>query len=600
MDKRNKSTLPGLIISKNSTSSLEGIKNAKGSRGSSALPIMKYFGSVKPSRDEKIIKPDMTSNGKVTKQDLPIIREVLQPGFSSNFRTNYTLPSTFDANAAAYFTAAGITDTTEKDAVNQLVLDLKGEGSTTNNSNVWSSLDVIHPISPTSLAAATYNIKDPNTHNITWFNSPTHSVNGVNFSGSSVYGDTNYNPTLDGGLQDNHVMGLSMFDTLLTELCIPMGSRSSTPNLYNSFVQYSGSIYYQLNAPTPSADFTGTLGAANYSIVRSSATSMAFYKNGSLLHSKVSSSTGIVNLNYFYGGVNLNGSISNPRSFTLEFGYIGLGLTPNQVKDLSIAIYKYRYFTLKGIENVEIEAVEYAMSAQIKDVSELVAINNLVKDLKGTGSTTNNTNVWDSMYAVYPLSPTSLSASTFNLKDTTKNITWFNSPTHATTGITGNGSTMYGNTSYNPITEGWSESNVGLTYSGEFSSEDYPIGSRIGTPIFAIRNILIGGIKASLILSQAPNAAQSSSTARDITTASRTSTTSNKIFTNGVEIDEFVTPETNIMPNGDIFILGLNLNNSLFAAFAKEIDFAAMHTGLTNNQAKDLADAITNYNTAVR
>jgi hypothetical protein len=91
MDKRNKSTLPGLIISKNSTSSLEGIKNAKGSRGSSALPIMKYLGSVKPSRNERIIKPDMTYGNEVIKQDLPTIREVLKPGFSGNFRTNYTL-----------------------------------------------------------------------------------------------------------------------------------------------------------------------------------------------------------------------------------------------------------------------------------------------------------------------------------------------------------------------------------------------------------------------------------------------------------------------------------------------------------------------------
>jgi hypothetical protein len=246
------------------------------------------------------------------------------------------------------------------------------------------------------------------------------------------------------------------------------------------------------------------------------------------------------------------------------------------------------------------DALAYFTAAGITDATEKNAVNQLVLDLKGTGSTTNNTNIWDSMYAVYPLSPTSLSASAFNLKDPTKNITWFNSPTHAITGITGNGSTMYGNTSYNPITEGWSESNVGLTYSGEFSAEDYPIGSRIGTPFFAIRNILAGGIKASLILSQVPNAAQSPSTARDITTGSRTSTTSSKIFTNGVEIDEFVNPETNIMPNGDIFILGLNLNGSLFAAFAGEIDFAAIHTGLTNNQAKDLADAITNYNTAVR
>ena len=60
----------------------------------------------------------------------------------------------YDPDAVAYFTAASITDVTEKDAVNQLVLDLKGTGSTTNNSDVWTDMLAFYPISPTSLAAA--------------------------------------------------------------------------------------------------------------------------------------------------------------------------------------------------------------------------------------------------------------------------------------------------------------------------------------------------------------------------------------------------------------------------------------------------------------
>lgn len=104
----------------------------------------------------------------------------------------------YDPDAVAYFTAAGITDTTEKDAANQLVLDLKGTGSTTNNTDVWSSLDEIAPISTTSLAAAAYKLKYVNTQQITWANSPTHSVSGVAFNGSTQYGDFNYIPSTAG------------------------------------------------------------------------------------------------------------------------------------------------------------------------------------------------------------------------------------------------------------------------------------------------------------------------------------------------------------------------------------------------------------------
>jgi len=64
-----------------------------------------------------------------------------------------------DPDAQAYITAAGITDPTEQAAVNQLVLDLKGSGSTTNNTDVWSDSYTIYPLSPTSLTAAEYNLK---------------------------------------------------------------------------------------------------------------------------------------------------------------------------------------------------------------------------------------------------------------------------------------------------------------------------------------------------------------------------------------------------------------------------------------------------------
>ena len=110
----------------------------------------------------------------------------------ANINAYYSIYTALDSDAQAYITAAGITNPTEQAAVNQLVLDLKGTGSTTNNTDVWSDSYTIYPLSPTSLAAAAFNLKDP-TQNITWFNSPTHSTSGVSGNGTTMYGDTGIN-----------------------------------------------------------------------------------------------------------------------------------------------------------------------------------------------------------------------------------------------------------------------------------------------------------------------------------------------------------------------------------------------------------------------
>ena len=91
---------------------------------------------------------------------------------------------------------------------------------------------------------------------------------------------------------------------------------------------------------------------------------------------------------------------------------------------------------------------------------------------------------------------------------------------------------MYGLTGYNAITEGWDKSNAGLTYSGEYSEGDYPLGSISNPKFFGIRTAL--GFKYSYVGSSSTGAL-AATTARNLATASRTSTTSNKMFINGVQ-----------------------------------------------------------------
>jgi hypothetical protein len=249
--------------------------------------------------------------------------------------------------------------------------------------------------------------------------------------------------------------------------------------------------------------------------------------------------------------------------------------------------------------SVDPDAQAYITAANITDPTEQAAVIQLVLDLKGTGSTTNNTDVWSDSYTLYPLSPTSLTAAEYNLKDPTQNITWLNSPTHATTGITGNGTNAYGDTNWNPTTEGVDIYNTGLTYSGEYSNSDYAMGVLQASRYMALRN---NNSTRIAYIGTSGSAVSFANTTRLVTTSSRTDKFLNQIYKNGVFESQNTTSagSTNLAPNANVFILALSNSGVLTAPFAGEIDFVAVHKGLSANQVQDLSDAITTYNTAVR
>lgn len=87
-----------------------------------------------------------------------------------------------DPDMLAYIATAGITDPTEIDAVAALVFALKAAG-------IWDKFLGLYPISPTSLAAAAVNLKNP-ALNITWVGAVTHAATGVSSNAVTKYGDT--------------------------------------------------------------------------------------------------------------------------------------------------------------------------------------------------------------------------------------------------------------------------------------------------------------------------------------------------------------------------------------------------------------------------
>ena len=118
--------------------------------------------------------------------------------------TNYTMPdgltvlsiqngiivglTSADTDVTSFFTRSGITDATQKQAIRNLVSELKSK-------DIWNKLDAVYPFVGGSSAAHAVNLVSTN-FTITWSGTLTHDANGVTGNAVDGYGDTHYQPSV--------------------------------------------------------------------------------------------------------------------------------------------------------------------------------------------------------------------------------------------------------------------------------------------------------------------------------------------------------------------------------------------------------------------
>jgi hypothetical protein len=99
------------------------------------------------------------------------------------------VPTVSDPNAQAFLNAAVITDVTQANAVNNLVIGLKADG-------LWTNMQALYPFVGGTTSTHKYNLKDPRdldaAYRINFLGGVTHNSNGVIFNGVNGLGDTNY------------------------------------------------------------------------------------------------------------------------------------------------------------------------------------------------------------------------------------------------------------------------------------------------------------------------------------------------------------------------------------------------------------------------
>jgi len=187
----------------------------------------------------------------------------------------------FDADAQAFFdrvTAAGGTlSATEKNATNQLVLDMKSAG-------IWTPMKAIYPMVGASAAACAQNLKS-SSFTGTFTSGWTFASTGATPNGTSAYMDTFFRPSTDGMSSSNG--HLSVYN------------RSNVTGVNKGLIGILGTAT-EISINFDSADVYAMFGTAPYpNFVQID--KKGFYS--------VSRDTATTVKNYFNGAVKINGTI---------------------------------------------------------------------------------------------------------------------------------------------------------------------------------------------------------------------------------------------------------------------------------------------------
>jgi hypothetical protein len=236
----------------------------------------------------------------------------------------------FDVDAQAFFdrvTAAGGTlTTTEKNATNQLVLDMKSAG-------IWSAMKAVYPMVGASAAACAQNLVSASFTG-TFTSGWTFASTGVTPNGTSAYMNTGLNTSIDLTFDDFHMSYYSRTNNSTTGYEIGIAD-----NFVNIIFNYGGGgtgyISYR------GYDTFAVTNSTGFQVASLKTTTFKGYKNGVTKISKIASTTSFPNRNVFVGSDNRGVAIEFSTK-QCAFSSIGDGLTDTQASNFYTAVQAFQ------------------------------------------------------------------------------------------------------------------------------------------------------------------------------------------------------------------------------------------------------------------
>jgi len=246
----------------------------------------------------------------------------------------------YDADAQAFFTAAGITDTTQKSAVNQLVLDLKSY-------NIWTKMKAVWPMVGGSSTTHKYNLVNPAdtdaAFRLSFSTGWTHSSTGALPNGSSAYANTFINTSTNLSLNSGHLSFYSRTNSVDATIRIDIGSLKSTPNSYSDLALGSQNLsYFRFNNTTAYNSVSTTNTEGFYIGSRTASNIIKLFKNSSIIVNGTALSNATSLTNFYLGAANSNNSPIYYSNRQCAFASIGDGLSDAEAANFNTAVQAFQ------------------------------------------------------------------------------------------------------------------------------------------------------------------------------------------------------------------------------------------------------------------
>ena len=244
-----------------------------------------------------------------------------QPACQKEFADTYgdlpTNPFVDDADAQKFIDSTGIADSTQKIAVNDLVIQLK-------ESSLWGKFIAVYPMVGGTASSTKWNLKDPrdlnSSYRLTFNGVPVYANTGVLFPTTADYADTDLADSATRGHMDASLSyysrtqnAISGYDMGCTDGAMPYNELS----IYSNTSDNSEWFGFSQNILSPNT--TGLF------MLSSSATNVTRYRNGVVVSSKGSSpNNSYTNLTVLVGKSRVT---QHPGQKECALATIGDGLT---------------------------------------------------------------------------------------------------------------------------------------------------------------------------------------------------------------------------------------------------------------------------------
>lgn len=245
------------------------------------------------------------------------------------------------------------------------------------------------------------------------------------------------------------------------------------------------------------------------------------------------------------------------------------------------------------------DAQAFFTAANITDSTQQTAVNQLVVDLKGYG-------IWTKMKALYPFVGGTATTHKYNLKDSQDTDAAFRlifngGITHASTGITGNGTNGYSDTKIAPSTQ----LSLNSTHISYYARTNVPNGAFAGVlnsnqGIFVIPKFDGSGTSAyRAVNSSQVGPGASPSDVRGLYIASRITSTDMKLYLNNSTLFNDAQPSGALFTLGNIMLNAANVTGAANYFSANECAFASIGDGLDDTEASNFYTAVQTFQTTL-